>query len=73
MEKCFAMKKNGCSVLVEKKCPGAEKCAFYKSTKQFKEGQAAANARLARLPLVQQRYIADTYYNKAFPWVKDTD
>lgn len=37
MEKCIAMKKNDCSVLVEKNCPGAEKCVFYKSTKHLRK------------------------------------
>ncbi len=73
MEKCFAMKKSGCSILLVAQCPGYDKCSFYKSEQQLKEDQAACNAHLNTLPPEQQRYIADTYYNKKMPWANEAE
>lgn len=70
MEKCFALKKRGCAALLDD-CPGSDRCPFYKTKKEFKQGQADAFTRLSNLPPEEQRYISEKYYNGKMPWADD--
>ena len=71
MEPCFAMKLGKCGAM-EKGCPGYEVCPFYKTQAQSDADRRKAFYRIAGLPLPQQVYIADTYYNGKFPWLPHT-
>ena len=65
------MKMGKCGAM-EKGCPGEEFCPFYKTQAQSDADRRKAFDRIAGLPLPQQVYIADTYYNGRFPWLPHT-
>ena len=65
-DKCFALRNKGmCGAL---SCTGYVGCAFYKPKRQQEADQRRANARLRRLPMEQQRMIADKYFSGEMPW-----
>jgi hypothetical protein len=43
-------------------------CAFYKTAAELETGRAAAFARIARLPYIEQFIILENYYGGTFPW-----
>ena len=49
-------------------CSGYAGWAFYKPKRQQEADQRRANARLRRLPMEQQRMIADKYFSGEMPW-----
>jgi len=68
MEKCFAMRKKGCAILV--KNSSCEGCAFCKTRKEKRESLKAAYARLRALPVHEQEYYAEKYYGGKMPWAR---
>ena len=74
MDKCFALKNNMyCKILIVEKCLGYSNCSFFKTKEQAEESIKKANARLASLDKLQQKHIADTYYQGKMPWLKGGD
>ena len=71
MKTCFAMKLGKC-VATENGCNGYALCPFYKTKERSDADRRKAFERIAGLPLPQQVYIADTYYNGRFPWLPHT-
>ena len=65
---CFAKRGTGCDCLTVKRCPGYRNCAFYKNVAQYAADQAQANMHLRQMPLVEQKAIADQYYDGEMPW-----
>ena len=55
----YGAENKGCSALNETKC---DKCRFYKTEREFREGQARAKARIRSLPRETQDYISAKYY-----------
>ena len=72
MEKCFAMKKNGCSALLGN-CPGYDKCPFYKSKKQAIHDKQATFEYLRSLPFADQQYFAEKYYKGKMPGANEAE
>ena len=74
-ESCFAYMPgmNGkwmCKSL-NRDCDGHdEKCSFYMTDDAAFKSREAALMRLMSLPLAQQKYIADVYYQGMMPWTK---
>jgi len=67
--KCFGGRgKNGCKILVVKKCPG-DSCSFFKTKAEYRSGRLKAFRRLAGLDKEYQSYIAGKYYRGRMPWV----
>lgn len=66
--KCFAERDNGkCGALND--CLGCfGECRFRKSVEQVAEEQKKCNARLASLPMMEQKRIAGNYYRGKRPW-----
>jgi len=68
MNDCFALnKQKGCGILTVQACMG-ELCPFYKSRERLKKERQKANRRLASLSAIEQRYIADKYFDGKMPW-----
>ena len=69
-EKCFAeiAFRGKCAVLTVGKCPGHDKCRFFKTEEQVKHDREKCFARFQQLPFEQQIYIAKTYYGGHLPW-----
>jgi hypothetical protein len=63
--KCFALNGDECVLLNDRRCYG---CAFYKTVEELGKSQAAAFARIAKLPFEDQHYIAQKYYGGNLPW-----
>ena len=63
---CFALKDKKCTVLAVGKCKS--RCGFYKTEAELEAGRAAANRRIASLPLADECRIAFAYYSGATPW-----
>ena len=66
IKNCFANKRGECSVMRDGKCAGI--CAFYKTKDKHEKDTKSLYDRLAGLPNVHQRYIAETYYGGDQPW-----
>ena len=67
--KCFGGRgKNGCKILVVKKCPG-DTCSFFKTKAEYRSGRLKTFRRLAGLDKEYQSYIAGKYYRGRMPWV----
>ena len=67
-DKCFALRARGVCGALSGNCSGYVGCAFYKLKRQQEADQRRANARLRRLPMEQQRMIADKYFSGEMPW-----
>lgn len=68
--KCFGGKgKNGCEILIVRKCPG-DSCSYFKTEVQQKSDTQKALRRLASLDKEHQDYIADKYYSGMMPWLE---
>ena len=68
-EKCFAEVGNGkCAVLTVHKCPGHEKCSFFKSEEQVESEKAKNFERIASLTEDEQICISKAFYNGKMPW-----
>lgn len=61
MEKCFAKRDQGCSVLYENKCKDIG-CSFYKSKARNNADRMNAATRIRSLDESQQRHISDKHY-----------
>lgn len=61
---CFAYSSESCTVLCSKRCGN---CKFFKTTVQYEEDRAKAMERIASLPWVERKRIADTYYRGKTP------
>ncbi len=73
MNDCFALnKQKGCGILTVPACTG-ESCPFYKSKGELKDERRMANHRLASLSAIEQRYIADKYFDGKMPWLEGGD
>ena len=57
--------KHCCKILDKDRCM---RCSFYINRVNAVKKRRAANARLRRLPIIQQEYIADKYYDGNAPW-----
>ncbi|HAS04383.1 MAG TPA: hypothetical protein DCR71_01275 [Dehalococcoidia bacterium] len=67
--KCFGARgKNGCKILVVKKCPGTS-CSYFKTKAEYRSGRLKAFRRLAGLDKEYQSYIAGKYYRGRMPWL----
>lgn len=69
-EKCFAeMAYRGkCAVLTVGRCPGHNKCRFFKTEEQVKQDKEKCFERFQQLPFEQQIHISKTYYGGRLPW-----
>ena len=68
--KCFGARgKNGCEILVLKKCPG-DSCSFFKTKAEYRSGRLKAFRRLAGLDKEYQLCIAEKYYRGKLPWLE---
>ena len=66
---CFANRNGtGCAIMRSKTCEGV--CSLHRTKKALKSSRAAAFSRLVGLPIEQQLYIADKYYQGGQPWQK---
>ena len=72
-EKCFALRNKGVCGALSGNCSGYAVCAFYKPKHQQEADQSRANVRLRRLPMEQQRMIADKYFSGEMPWRGETE
>lgn len=71
-ENCFAMHGNGkCGALTQRRCPGCNRCAFYKTRRQLEKEKQAANEKIRKLPAERQKYIAEKYFGGQMPWKGD--
>lgn len=69
-DKCFAHnEQKSCGILTVPVCPG-EACPFYKSRGELKKERHMANRRLASLDAMEQRYIADKYFDGKMLWLE---
>ncbi|MFX4263107.1 hypothetical protein ACOBQJ_13045 [Pelotomaculum propionicicum] len=68
--KCFGGKgKNGCEILVVRKCPG-DSCSYFKTKYQHQTDIGKTLKLLASLDKEHQQYIADKYYRGKKPWLE---
>lgn len=73
MAYCFAWDQTpsgvwGCRATTNN-CNGQDdKCPFFKTPEQFRQGRIDALKRIAKLPEWQQRAISDTHYKGEMPW-----
>ena len=67
-DKCFALRARGVCGALSGGCSGYAGCVFYKPKHKQEADQRRANARLRRLPMEQQRMIADKYFSGEMPW-----
>lgn len=67
MVDCCFKRDNICVGLNIKECPA--NCAFYKTAAEQEESVKKANKRLARLPMSEQKTIAEYYYRNKKVWL----
>jgi len=67
---CFFESDGVCRVIAVDKCTVYRKhiCSFCKTQEEVEKGRKDAFARLNRLPLELQAYIAEKYYGGKKPW-----
>ena len=76
---CFAQReRNGrkiCSAVIDGYyCNGRfESCPFYKTVRQQSESINNAYARTNSLPVENQRYISEKYFEGKYPWERENE
>ena len=70
---CFAYSHtdNDCVALTDTRGCGPD-CPFRKTSAEIEADRLKADRRLASLPQVRQRYIAETYFRGERPWLRNT-
>ena len=63
MDVCTFARERGCTILNRNNC---DKCSFFKTEKELREGRAKAMERIEALSPEQSHSIKEKYYGKGF-------